>query len=221
VLIWIANESGTLLPGMNGEVTILVARREGVPAVPVDALRSTRELPTVAASLGLSPDSVRAQLGRQMAALRDARMGSGRGDSLGRGDSRRQRGERAWGDSTWRRGRERRGPSGDRADQGRSWAGGGRGQRGQAVIVQTAGGLEPRLVRIGISDFDYAEVLSGLAEGEQVVLLGALEAQSNRAQQQDRIRERVGSGIPGMSGGGRGAGGGSGRGVGASGGGGR
>ena len=79
--------------------------------------------------------------------------------------------------------------------------------------MKTERGLEPRVTRLGLSDFDYAQVLDGVKEGEQVVLLGVAEAQANRAQSQSRIRERMGSGVPGVpgaGGGGRGGGGGGG-----------
>src|SRR5882672_4308469 len=154
VLISVSNESGVLLPGMNGEVTMLVDERNDVPAIPVDAVRSVRELPIVAAALGLDPAKVKAQV-----------------------------------------------------------AGAGRANRAQIAFVKNERGLEPRVVRLGLSDFDYTQVLDGVNEGEQVVLLGVAEAQANRAQTQSRIRERMGSGVPGVpggGGGGRGAGGGGG-----------
>jgi inactivated superfamily I helicase len=55
---------------------------------------------------------------------------------------------------------------------------GGRSGRGQAVLVKTARGLEPRLVRTGLSDFDYTQILDGLNEGDEVVLLSVLEQQA-------------------------------------------
>jgi len=66
------------------------------------------------------------------------------------------------------------------------------------------------VVRLGLSDFDYAEVLDGVKEGEQVVLLGVAEAQASRADTQNRIRQRLGSGVPGVPGAGGGGGGGGG-----------
>jgi hypothetical protein len=91
-------------------------------------------------------------------------------------------------------------------------AGGAPGGRAQAVFVKTAQGIEPRLVRLGLSDFDYAEVLDGLKEGDEVVMLSVAEVQAKRTQDQERIRERLGSGVPGQPGagvgGGRGGGGG-------------
>ena len=84
--------------------------------------------------------------------------------------------------------------------------------------MKTADGLEPRIVRLGLSDFDYAEVLEGVKEGEQVVLLGVAEAQASRADTQNRIRQRLGSGVPGVPGPGGGGGGGGARGGGGGGG---
>jgi HlyD family secretion protein len=275
VLISVSNESGILLPGMNGEVSMLVDERDNVPAIPVDAVRSVRELPVVAAALGLDPDKVKAQVDEQMkarAAERAARFGSpdsagsGRGARGDAGDSARAGwgGRGQSGDSSTRAG-GRRGGSGGRGEGG-GWSGrGGRGtgrggaggqsgaggglsggagggqsggqggmgqgrmNRAQVAFVKTERGLEPRIVRLGLSDFDYAQVLDGLKEGEEVVLLGVAEAQAMRAQTQTRIRERMGSGVPGVPGaggagggrGGAGGGGGGSRGGGGGGGGGR
>jgi hypothetical protein len=86
------------------------------------------------------------------------------------------------------------------------------GRRAQAVFVKTANGIEPRIVRLGLSDFDYAQVVDGLKEGDPVALLSVAEAQAQREQSKSQIRQRMGSGVPGQpgagGGGGRGAGGG-------------
>ena len=96
---------------------------------------------------------------------------------------------------------------------------GGRGGRAQVVFVKTPRGLEPRVVRLGLSDFDYAEIIDGVKEGEEVALVGVAEAQAQRTQSQERIRQRMGSGMPGVPGGGGGARGGGGGGSGGTGGG--
>jgi HlyD family secretion protein len=59
------------------------------------------------------------------------------------------------------------------------------------------------MVRLGLSDFDWSQVVSGVQEGEQVVLLGVAQAQANRSETQQNIRNRVGS-MPGGLGGGAG-----------------
>jgi HlyD family secretion protein len=221
VLISISNEKGLLLPGMNGEISMLVAQQDDALSIPLDAVRSVRELPALATALGLDPGSVRALLQQQAGARpRD------RGGARAGADSLRQRG--AWrghgvagADSSARarwRARAGGGAAGGAgspgASAGASGAGAGRaGSRAQAVLVKTAHGLEPRLVRLGLSNFDYAQVLDGVQEGEEVALLGVAEVQATRQQDQDRMRQRLGAGVPGApgaggGGGGRGAGGG-------------
>ncbi|MDQ8146180.1 MAG: efflux RND transporter periplasmic adaptor subunit, partial [Gemmatimonadota bacterium] len=62
VLVTLDNQDGLLMPGMNGEVSIVSERREEVIAVSNDAVRSVREAAQAASALGLNPDSVQAQL---------------------------------------------------------------------------------------------------------------------------------------------------------------
>lgn len=74
--------------------------------------------------------------------------------------------------------------------------------------------FHPRVVMLGQGNLDYTEVISGLKEGERVVMLGALALQAQRQQQQDRARANaspLGGGAPGGGGpppGGGGGGGG-------------
>jgi len=235
VLISIANENGLLLPGMNGEVTVSIDERVGVLAVPLDAVRSVRELPTVAVALGMDADSLRAQVQRMARArfaaragggdsmraavsgggrdtLRMARWGGGGSDSArahgGRGGGGYGRGGGAGGG--FARGDSAGGrPGGMGGPAGMSGISGSRLAQAQLVFLATPQGYEPRLVRLGISDFDYAEVLDGVREGDQVALLGVAEAQARRQQDINRARQRVGTGlVPGAGGGGGGGGGG-------------
>jgi HlyD family secretion protein len=178
VLVAIENVNGELLPGMNGEVTIDIASRTQVVAVPLDAVRSMRELPTVATTLGLNSDSLRAQVQRQIGASTPARV-------AGATDSARTRRRGAGGAGQG---------SGGRVTTGLGASG------AQIVMVQTAKGLEPRLVRLGIGDFDYAEVLSGVQEGDVVVLLSVAEQAAKRKQQQAQLAQRMGNGLPGSTG---------------------
>jgi len=205
VLVSIANENGLLLPGMNGEVTISISRRTGVLAVPLDAVRSAREMPAVALTLGLEADSLQAQVQRQVAANAGARSGF-RADSARMGarsgfraDPARM-GARTGFRSDSARARRARMPGG-------GTAGSTRADRAQVVLVKTVRGFEPRVVRLGISDFDYFEVLDGLKEGDEVALLSVAEAQAKRQSDQAQLRQRMGSGMPGVgnapSGGGR------------------
>ncbi len=83
--------------------------------------------------------------------------------------------------------------------------------RPSVVFVAEGGTFKPRAVMIGASNFDYAQVISGLKEGEKVVLLASLAIQAQRQAQTDRFRSM--QGIPGMqqNQGGAGAGGAGGR----------
>jgi HlyD family secretion protein len=151
----------------------------------------------LAPSLGLDPDSLKSLLMRSMPAggggrwraQRDSAM-AGKPQGLTKADS------------TGGHGRHHGG--------GNLSGAGARANRAQVVFVRTASAIEPRIVRLGLSDFDWSEVLSGVREGEEVVLLGITQAQASRSQQQSQIRQRVGTmpgGIGGTGGGGGGGGG--------------
>lgn len=321
VLVTLDNREGLLKPGMNGEVTVLVERREDVLSIPNDAVRQTREAAATAQLAGLNPDSVVAAVREQMQAMGGGGMGmpngSGRrGESRGDVDiavvqggeqggrsgrqgfnmaevteaqckqvsnafakapnaqpvlqglrGRVQSGEidqqrsRAISDSVYRAlgldaqvaracqfrvrqgggrgGEERSGQGGtggaipSNTSAARSGTAGGdagarRGRRGGNAAAMLAGmdvpvsqasartarpGLvyvvsgstfAPRVIRVGMSDLDYTEVVSGLQEGENVLLLTALAMQASRDSANARMRGRMG-GMPGMpAGGGRG-----------------
>jgi HlyD family secretion protein len=93
---------------------------------------------------------------------------------------------------------------------------GGRGAtRMGLVFVQKAdSSWEPRMVRLGVADYDFTEVISGLEEGERVALLSAAALQMQRQENNDRFRAMTGGGsplggsAPGAGAGGRPAGGG-------------
>ncbi len=316
VLVTISNVEGLLKPGMNGEVSILIDRRENVLAVPNDAIRNMRESATAAAALGLNPDSVQAQIRAQTASMGGGMggvggVGGGNGGRQGgaaspaagapnvsRGEvmlasgqgqdgqqptgrrgqmpevsdkdcdavkaafakhpdaeqklaglrSRVQSGEldfqavraesqkiyesigldprvagacrmrdrqRAGGDSGRVGGRQsanagQRSGSGSQGDRGFVPERGGgvstpvqagefpsRRARPSLVFVAENGSYKPRIVRLGVANFDYTEVLSGLKEGEQVALLAAAAMQARREEQNNRMRNM--GGLPGMS----------------------
>ena len=77
--------------------------------------------------------------------------------------------------------------------------------RSGLVFVADSNVYKPRVVMLGQSNFDYTEVLSGLKEGEKVVMLNVLAIQAAREQQQDRFRQVQSSPLGGGTrGGGRG-----------------
>ncbi len=62
VLIKIANRGGLLKPGMNAEVQIQIANREGVAAVPTAALRAETDVPLTAVMLGVDEAVLRKEI---------------------------------------------------------------------------------------------------------------------------------------------------------------
>ena len=213
VLVSLNNSDGALMPGMNGQVVMDILRRDNVLAVPSDAIRNARDAATVSPVLGVSPDSLKAALaaGRQGAG-RAGRVGLDTSGSLasgtdttgrrrfstasttpaaggsaslnGRGGFARQGGDGAGG-----------GGAGGPAGAGPGGTGGTGRAGGMAAFAKANGQYSPRAVRVGISDFDYTEVLSGLKEGEQVALLGAAVLEAQREATQARIRAGTGGGL--------------------------
>lgn len=193
VIVALENREGLLKPGMNGEVSVLVERRTAVLAVSNDAVRTVREAATAAPLLGLDADSVAAQLRAQQQAPPQAPGGAAAGTARAAGRT-AGRASRAPGGTTTAAAPQ---PGGVRA-------------RTAVVFVRTAGGgYAPRLVRLGATNYDDAEVLAGLAEGDTVALLNVALLQARREQQNERFRSSTGGGVPGMtapSGGGAGGG---------------
>jgi hypothetical protein len=62
-------------------------------------------------------------------------------------------------------------------------------------------------VRLGLQNYDDAQVLNGLNEGDQVALVAVAELQAKRTQDQATLRARVGGATPGLPGAGAGGGG--------------
>ena len=241
VIVSLDNSEGFLKPGMNGEVSLLVDRRENVLAVPNDAVRSLREAANAAKLVGLNPDSVTAMVKEAQAKMAGGRAGGGAGqpagdapaaqtvaigtgvkiaNAKGGGNDERRGGN---GQGKGGNGLGRAGAGGSAAPPAAAMGGGAAGGRpggatrsrsGLVFVLNPAGAFEPRLVRLGASNYDFAEVLSGLKEGEKVATLAVAALQAKRDAQNDRFRNN--STVPGVqrtpaAGGGGGGGGGGGR----------
>ncbi|HEY9516059.1 MAG TPA: efflux RND transporter periplasmic adaptor subunit [Gemmatimonadaceae bacterium] len=197
VLISLENMDGALMPGMNSDVSVLVSRADGALAIPNDAIRTQRDAENAAVALGLDPDKVRAAV--------DAQMGGG-GSANGNGQ-RTARTAAAGGGSNRARGagngagRARQGRAGNRGPQLRM--GGaeetdtlGARPRPGLVFVADSGSFTPRMVMLGVGNYEVTQVLSGLREGERVALINGAMLQQARNQRQEQIRSRVG--LPGV-----------------------
>jgi len=251
VLVSLDNVDQSLLPGMNGEVTIVTQQARDVLAVPNDAVRSMKDAATIAPALGIPAESLQAALrasaGRGGAAGGPNAGGAnagGRGgnvtvdsatcrkitaridstpglratlDSLrrsmfgGTGDTAQIRTamqaayKRAHLNADTVRACMRQARSGGAGFGGGSaggagsaaGAGGFGGGRGNAtvVFVKQGNGWAPRRVRLGVSDFDYSQVLSGVQQGDQVALVGTVALQAARDQRSARARAMTSTGF--------------------------
>jgi len=289
VLISIDNQARLLMPGMNGEVSIEVERRENVLAVPNDAVRSPNEVAAVAPLLGLDPDSVQAEL-RNQGGGRGTRVGSNQGQGApvngaaggntanaeltstaaaqGQGGQRggfnlpevtdkqcaavtatlqkhpeiqtkisdlrtrmmsgeidrqamqaemqkiytaagldagvaractfRQRGAggASGGSGASGAGGASGAQSGAQSASGRGAAGGRRGLVFVATDTTKNKKYSPHMVRLGASNFDYSEVLSGVKEGDLVAILNVAALQAKSQADMNQVRGRAG--VPGM-----------------------
>ena len=88
------------------------------------------------------------------------------------------------------------GQSGAGMPTGASGAAASRGRTRPGLVFVTQGkSYAPRVVRLGVSNFDYVEVVGGLKEGEQVAILSAAALQFQREQSQDRFRNMTSGGM--------------------------
>jgi HlyD family secretion protein len=229
VLVRIDNRAGLLRPGMNAEVEIHVGERPDVLAVPNAALRTQRDVASAAQVLGLAPEAVERQLaaGRQggQASMGGAAAGadSARPDpaggstmTLGNGGTitlppgvteaqvraafaKRRSGGQLTPEETAALDKVRQAMGGT-SGAGRRAAGndgvfGGR----YIVFVKRPGGPTPVWVRTGLTDLDYSEVVSGLAESDSVLVLPSASLVQSQQEMQDRANRMTGGGaVPGM-----------------------
>jgi HlyD family secretion protein len=223
VLVRLDNSERLLMPGMNSDVTVLVQREQQALTVPNDALATPRDAGTAATALGLDAEQVRTALasaGNRGApgtnpgdtglsrtvsssagtvANGNGANGAASGARGARGDSARRGGRTAGangaaggtqGNGAWR--------GGQGGGMGAGRGGAGRTQRG-VVFVKKGESYEPRVVTLGIGNYDVTQVLSGVEEGEQVALISSAVLQQTRTERNERIRSR--SQLPGMGGG--------------------
>ena len=69
------------------------------------------------------------------------------------------------------------------------------------LFVRTGDKVEPRRVTLGLSDWEYTEIIDGVQPGDPVVLVSVALLQREQQQSTDRIRQRVGGVVPGAGGG--------------------
>lgn len=223
VLTRIQNEGDLLRPGMNADVEMVLGREENVLALPNAAVKTPQEARQLAQALRLDQEPLNAPVangprsggtsapdrgdgsasggeGVQEAVSRAAQARGGddvpsmeRLQSMSQEERRRalqsmspaQRQEML---ARFREQRER--------EQAASRGNGGRPRAAFVFVADsTTGALRLRPITIGLGNFDYTQVISGLEEGDRV-----LEVPLSLVQQQELLeRFRSRSGVPGVS----------------------
>jgi HlyD family secretion protein len=218
VLVRLDNPGGLLRPGMNAELSVEVARRADVVAVPNAAVVSVREARAAAELLGVDLAAARpagpAGAAGGPAATPAAGAGAASADACRELLARLRAGGGPAGLDEAERERLRA----CREELGAGRGGGGRGARGRdgtadgaaggggrpaVVFVRGPRGDEARRVVVGLSDWEHTEVVAGLAAGEQVVLVSVAQLQRRQQELSERMRQRF-SGPLGQGSSGRG-----------------
>ena len=146
---------------------------------------------------------------------RTAGGGQSQGVSDAQGDFEAFRAQMPGGDGSQNSSRMQYGQAGQRGGMGGMREGGfGMGQysrgssmgavRTERAVVFVIGEdevIEPRMIMIGLTDWDRTQVVSGLEEGERVALIGLAQLQAQREEYLERMRSRGGNPFGGRMGG--------------------
>lgn len=211
VLVSIRNPDGLLMPGMNAEVEVSIARSENAMTVPVMALRTSRDIESTARVLDRSEDDIRRALSgssEQVAANPDAPETiemRGRTIELPPGikavDVRALMKKRRDGGAltTDEEGLLRRVFQGAGSQQGDSSTEQPSDYRfgGEFWVVLDNEEQEVRKVTTGVTDLDRVVVVSGLKETDRVLILPSSHLLETQRDLQNFINRRVG-GVPGI-----------------------
>ena len=218
VLISIQNPEGLLMPGMNAEVEVSVAKSDNVLTVPVIALRTERDVVATAGILGISESALRAELSHGddnpdagvVAAntpapitMRDQtiRMPPGVDPEKGRQVMSKRRSGGTLSESEQQLIRQiflnAGGPRGDEPDAGERSTPDYRFGGEFWVVVDNEGESQIVNVRTGLTDLDRVEIISGLGAADKVLLLPSAHLVETQEQLQRWITRRVG-GVPGI-----------------------
>lgn len=226
VLIDIENRSGLLKPGMNADVAVDIARREGILAIPNAALRTPEDIYSAGDVLGISADEIRTTLAASELEGQAGEPGSDVMAQTGPTPDERARMQAIRSkfrsgdtpsaeDRNFMRELRQRYPDAIGGGGPRNRAEGGMGPGARGGNARRRSTLDTQLggrfivfalrdgtptavhIRTGITDLDYTEVVDGLDQNDSVLILPS--ASLVRAQQsfQDRISRRMG--IPGMT----------------------
>jgi HlyD family secretion protein len=238
VLVRLANNDGALMPGMNSDVSVLVAQRDDVLSIPNDAIRSLSEAQPAAVALGLDPSQVQQSIRTQLAsrggaapvvsgdteagvAIPDGPADSGRSSSAAPSGTPARHGAGTAGAPAAGAGNGR-GATAGQANGARSAGARGNGNgaggssRGGNVVALQFGNptprpglvfvamnntFTPRVVTLGLGNYDATEVIAGLQPNERVALITSAMLMQARNARMQRIQGMTS--LPGTGGGGQ------------------
>jgi len=205
LIIRLDNRARLLKPGMNTAVEIQTGEATGVLLIPNSSVVMPQDAEPAALALGLDADvvdmeSMMSSMGSMFGSGDMASMfaGGGRGGGSGaRAEGGRPAGERraAGGDQSQRR-RRAMGEGGFQRGQGGQGGramGAVRAQQAVVFVIGEGGIIEPRMVMIGLTDWDRTEVLRGLDDGDRVALIGLAQLQAQREEFMERMRSMGGN----------------------------
>jgi len=176
VTILVDNAGGRLKAGMNATVDILVADKRNVLLVSNEALMTDKELFSEMQKVRIAMGGGQGETGRpggsEAAGRRRGPGGEGR---MGRGPGSGMRPGAGAAEGT---------PPSDREETQEVTL-----RRG--VILKTGEGFRPRMIKTGVSNYDYTEVLEGLQEGDEVVYAFFSRAKESSERMKQRMAERT------------------------------
>lgn len=212
VIVSIRNPDGLLMPGMNAEVEVSIARSENAMTIPVMALRTSRDIESTARILGRSEDDINAVLksssdqvpadpdapetiemrgntielpaGIKATEVRALMRKRRNGGTLSADEQKLMR--RVFQNAGGQHSSATAQPSSDYRFGGDFW------------VVLDNEQQEIRKVRTGVTDLDRVEVVSGLDYKDRVLILPSSHLLETQQDLQNFINRRVG-GVPGIS----------------------
>jgi HlyD family secretion protein len=175
VLVNIVNPGHLLKPGMNAELEVNVGDRHNVLAVPNAALRAEDDIGAAAAWLGLDKKVMRRRLARSQATAASAGTPGG-ATAVPAADP----------------------PPADPPARAETQpAPDTTGGEHRITFVMRHGRATPVNVIVGLTDLDYTEVLTGLAEGDTVLVLPTAGLVNDLNKQQRKAQSKN-TGMPGL-----------------------
>jgi HlyD family secretion protein len=207
VLVSIQNPDGLLMPGMNAEVEMRVARAENAMTVPVMALRTARDLEATATILGRPVDAIERALGGGDEAPADP----GAPETITLRGTTIELPEGVTAEQVRAIMQKRRDGGSVTAEeqnlmrtvfQGMRQSAGNSRPRdyrfgGEFWVVLDTPDREIRKVTTGVTDLDNVEIVSGLDENDRVLILPSSHLLETQQDLQNFINRRVGR-IPGI-----------------------